>query len=66
MENTKEAHKANTDIIMCKVFYCKKKRDYICCHSCDKREKCSTQCLNGPERCNLVDEEETKRRNFCL
>ena len=43
----------------CNVFYCDKRREYLCCATCQSRGRCRNRCLNHPDRCLLED---VKRR----
>lgn len=38
---------------ICQVFHCDKVGDRLCCADC--LLPCEKRCLNGPERCRLVD-----------
>lgn len=38
----------------CKVFYCGKKGDRICCWDCGEKEQCKKRCTNNPDTCGLV------------
>lgn len=39
----------------CNVFYCDKRRDFLCCTTCQSRGRCRNRCLNDPCRCGLED-----------
>ena len=41
----------------CNVFYCDRKRDFLCCATCQARGRCKNRCLNDPRRCRLEDTE---------
>lgn len=43
---------------MCSVFMCDHRGDRYCCQDCKYRKKCKNPCLNIPERCGLLQEEE--------
>lgn len=42
----------------CKLFYCDKRKEKICCTTCQSRGRCRNRCLNDPSRCRSED---TKR-----
>ena len=44
----------------CNVFYCDRRRDFLCCTTCQSRGRCRNRCLNDPCRCGLEDV--TRRR----
>lgn len=39
----------------CNIFYCDKRRDFICCAFCQSRGRCRNRCLNHPDRCRQED-----------
>ena len=39
----------------CNIFYCDKRRDFVCCASCQSRGRCKNRCLNDPSRCRQED-----------
>lgn len=39
----------------CNVFFCDRRREYLCCATCQSRGRCRNRCLNHPDRCGLED-----------
>ena len=46
----------------CNVFYCEKRREYLCCATCQSRGRCKNRCLNDPSRCGLEDLHRTDKK----
>jgi len=43
----------------CKIFNCDRRHGNICCTDCINLSSCKNPCLNRPEICGQVKEEET-------
>jgi len=45
----------------CSKYYCKLISANICCHYCERKNKCNNKCLNEPNRCNISTDLEMSR-----
>lgn len=43
---------------ICKIWFCRDMRKWLCCADCWMRDDCPDRCLNWPSRCRCVSKEE--------